>query len=220
MQKKVLVLILFALFLTPLYPVYAQTAASSPAYFPAGRIQQIAKDKAQNTRENEIEKRQTVKERIASRSALLKEKLAKFKDKRKANLAEKINNILNQINERRTTHFSNVLNKMTEILSRLQEKVNTASTNGKDMTTANAAITDAQNAISSASAAVAVQKDKDYTIEATSEATIKQDAAAARNALHSDLQSVHNLVVQARQATAKAISTTVSTLKGAGNNGT
>lgn len=216
MQKNVIALILFALFLTPLYPVYAQTPASSPQYFPAGRIQQIAKDKALNTKE----KKSTVKERIASRSAILKEKVAKFKDKRKSTLAEKINENLNKINERRTTHFSNILTKMTNILTRLQDRVNTASNNGKDMTAASAAIADAQSAISSASAAVTIQKDKDYSIEATGEATIKQDASAARNLLHTDLQSVHTLVVQARQATAKAISTAVSSIKGGSNNGT
>ena len=131
-------------------------------------------------------------------------------------IAEKINDNLNKINERRTNQMMDHVSKLSNILSRLDERVSNAEANGKDMSSANAAIADANAKIASAEASVSAQKLKDYTIEATSEATIKADAAAMRNKLHDDLQSVHNLIVTARQAVANAISTAVSSAKGGG----
>lgn len=211
MQKSILALILFALFLIPLYPVYAQSTATTSAGKPTTAIQraQLLKNSIQASPT-------TVRDKIATKGAQLKEKLLKFRDQRKAKLAEKINDNLNKINERRTNQMMDHVSRLSNILSRLEERVNSAEANGRDMNSANTAIADANSKIASAEASVSAQKLKDYTIEATSEATIKADSAAMRNKLHSDLQSVHNLIVIARQAVANAISTAVSSAKGGG----
>ena len=49
------------------------------------------------------------------------------------------------------------------------------------------------------------QAGNDYTIEATKEATIKTDARAVRDKLHTDLKATRKLVIEAKQAVGNAI---------------
>lgn len=203
-------ILVFALYLQPLYPVFAQATSTSPATLRQQRIQERKTAVA--------EKIDSVKERVASREAALKTKLAKFKDKKKALVAERVGANLSKVNEKRTTHYTNVLTKLTDILARLEARVNQASAGGKDTTAAVNAIGEARVSIASAKIVVDAQSAKEYTITATSEAKIRSDAQAVRDNLHTDLKATHALVVIARQSVAEAISTTVSSL-GGGKNG-
>ncbi len=157
---------------------------------------------------------QTRKENIATRTASLKAKLKTFKDQQKAKVAERVNENLNKVNESRTDTMLKHLEKMVEILSRLETRVNEAGQSGKDISSVTTTITDAQETIKTTKGAVETQSTKDYTIVATTEAKIRQDAQAARNNLHTDLKTVHNLVVAARKTVSDAISLAVSTLGG------
>ncbi len=214
MQRSFIALVILTLFLIPLYPVYAQSiATSSPAKRPTTALER-AKLMRDNLQASPGANKANLHDKIASRGAQLKEKLAKFKDKKKAQIAERINDNLNKINERRTSQMMDHLSRLSNILDKLGDRVNSAQQNGKDMSGANLAITDARVKIDAAEASVSAQKLKDYTIESTSESTIKADAQKMRNNLHVDLQDVHSLVVIARQAVAKAISEAVSSIKG------
>lgn len=193
--------LMLAIFLTPIYPVFAQGPVARP------KLQQIGSKSADlsSFKDKRIEK-------MASREAEFKDRLAKFKDKQKAGLVEKINTLLININQQITSKMIQHLQTMTGILAKLDDMVSNSS--GKDVTSSVAAITIAKNSVASASAAVVEQQAKDYTIRVSSESGVKNDAAAARNQLRLDLNSLHDLIVSARQAVAKAISTTVSSLGG------
>lgn len=195
-----------------LYPVYAKD-------LPAGR--QDATDTSRFEKRLERKERfenriEAKKERIASRAAALKEKLSKFRDKRKAAIAERVNENLNKINERRTDAMLKHLDRMSAILGKITGRVNEATAAGKTLTAATQALGQAQVSIETARSAVLTQAEKDYTIEATAEARIRDDARLARNNLHKDLKAVHELMVVARKAVANAISEGVSSLKGVG----
>lgn len=150
------------------------------------------------------------REKIASREAALKAKLQAFRDQRKAQVAERVNETLNKINQNQTGQMLRFLDKVTSILDKLQARVDQNSPDIKDPATAKAAIADARTKIASAEAAVKEQAQNDYTISITSEGTVKKDAQAAREKLHTDLLSVRKLVIEAKQAVANAIRVTKS----------
>lgn len=214
-MKKSLPIALFLLaLLIVLPPTFAQEDASGPANLvPRGpRIEQRM-EKLDARVQNIASRLDSIREKIASRAAALKTKLATFRDKNKAKRVEKINDTLADINLKRTQKMQDHLTQMENLLTKTENKLGDA----QDKTAAQGAITDAKGAIDTAKTAAATQLEKDYTISATSEATIKADSMTARNQLHTDLKALHNLVVAARQSVANAVSTTVSALGGSNN---
>jgi len=146
-----------------------------------------------------------MKEKLASREATLKLKLQTFKDKHKAEIAQRVNTNLNQINLKQTKEMQNHLDKMSLLLDKLEARVNSGSPDVKDPTAAKAAIAVSRTKIASASAAVLTQAGNDYTITITSESKIKLDAQEQREKLHKDLKAVRQLVIDAKQSVANAI---------------
>ncbi len=206
MKKLIPAFFLVALFLNPLYPVFAETATMPGAI----------RNELREAKEVRQEKVSEVRANIASREAALKQKLQQFRNKEKANIAERISTNLNKINERRTGEMLNNLERMAGIVSKLEAKVNESSSKGKDTTTVSEAISKAKAKIEVAKAAATTQKGKDYTVNATTEDKLKTDVSASRNLLHQDLLSVHNLVVDARKGVADAIKIAVKELASGG----
>jgi len=132
--------------------------------------------------------------KIATREASLRAKLAQFKNRNKAQIAERINTNLNKINQNRTSQMLRHLEKMSMILDKLEQRVN-----------AGAAIAEARASIASASAAVQAQAQNDYTITVTSESRIRTDIQQIRLKLHEDLQAIRKQVIDAKQSVANAI---------------
>ena len=208
MFKVLITAIFFTLLLST--PVLAQDDAISSTSVSSKETLQERKEISQE----KIDLRRT---NIASKEAALKQRLNKFKDKTKAQATERVSNSLNKINSNRTNHFLKLLEKMTSILDRLEKKVTQAGSNGQDITSANQAITDARSSIETAKTAVEGQTTKDYTLVASSEAKIKDEAKSSRDSLRNDLASTRTLVIEAKQAVSKAIRTAATTL--GGNNG-
>jgi len=158
------------------------------------------------TRKENIEDRITaMREKLASRAAALKTKLQTFKDQRKAVVAERVNTNLNNINQNQTAQMQKHLNTMSEILDKLEARVNKGTPDIKDPAKAKTAIAAARATISTASAAVSAQAAKDYTIQVTSEGKIRIDAKTQRDNLHKDLLATRKTVQDAKQAVANAV---------------
>ncbi len=237
-MKKILPILLVATvvttsaYLTPLYPVYAENTNSITSETTLKVKPQQGSAAARLKTEKKMEREEKLleneeagllklenkidlrRENLASKSAALKQKLARFKDKNKANRLELINTNLNDINSRKTKNMQESLDKISQILERLKSKASTISSSELD-----SAIAEVESQWSEASAAVEAQAAKDYTINLSTEATAASDAAAAKNALQSDLRATHTQVVEVRQALSNAISSVLSSLQG-GNNGT
>lgn len=163
------------------------------------------KDIIEAKRENIENKIAEMKEKIASKTAALHLRFQEFRDKKKAEIAERVNDNLNRINQNQTTQMKNHLDRMSVILDKLEARVNKAEPDIKDSAAAGKAITQARVAISIASAAVSDQALKDYTITVTTEGRIGLDAKTQRNKLHEDLITTRKLVIDAKQATIQAI---------------
>lgn len=193
LSKLSAILVLLSLLLIAAYPVWAQDATRAGA----AKKEQV-KDRVEVRKE-------TLKERIATREAALKAKLEKFRDKQKAQKAERINTTLTKINKNQTEQMLKHLSRMSVILNKLENRVNKGSPEVKDATVAKTAIADAKAAIASATAAVKAQSEKDYTLQVSSESAVRKDAQKKRTELHADLLAVRKLVIDAKQAVANAI---------------
>lgn len=152
-----------------------------------------------------------------ARAVELKARLQTFKDKKKAEITERVSNNLNKINKNRTDHFLKFLDKVVGVLNKLETRVNGAV--GKDTTSAKAAIADARASLASAKAAVQAQAAKDYTITVSSETKVRSDVTLVRDRLHQDLQAIRKQVVDVKQSVANAIKV-ASTSLGGSKNGT
>ncbi len=146
------------------------------------------------TRKEKIQQRVEVrKENMATRAATLKEKLKNFRDQKKATAAARISENLNKINDNQTSQMLKHLDKMTSILSKLEARVSSANT----------AVAKAK--IASAEAAVKAQAENDYSLVLSSESKAKVEAQAIRQKLHTDLKTVRQTVIDAKQSVAAAI---------------
>ncbi len=198
-SRITLLFISFLLLAVAAYPALAQDATSSTATRREKVQQRIEIRGADRARKENVQDRVTVmREKAASKEAALKARLETCKDKRKAQTAERVNTNLNKINQNQTSQMLKHLNRMSEILDKLEARV-------KQATLAKTAIADARAAIASSSAAVSAQAEKDYTVQVTSETKIRQDVQAQREQLHTDLKAVRQLVIDAKQKAANAI---------------
>lgn len=200
LPKVIASIITLALILILSYSVLAADA-TTPATTRKDSVQQ----RVEKRKENVADKITAMKERVATREATLKTRLAAFKDKQKAQVVERINKSLNSINQKMTGQMLKHLERMASILTKLEARVNSAKPDVKDVTSAREAISDAKAAIDSATAAVSSQAEIDYTITVSSETRAKTDVQKVREQLHNDLKTVRQLVVEAKQAVAKAI---------------
>lgn len=193
-------------------PVIAVDSTSSTAPKRIEKIQQrieTRKDKIETriaSREAKIgERMEAVKTKMASREAALKVKLEAFKDKKKAEVAERVNTNLNKINQNQTAEMLKHLGKMSELLDKIEARVNSGSPDVKDPTAAKSAITESRAKIAAAIDAVKAQAAKDYTLQITSESKVKSDAQALRNQLHADIQAIRKQVIDAKQSVSNVI---------------
>jgi len=176
-----------------------------------------------------VETRETIKETVAKKREEAKEKfklkrdefkakLEQIKDDRKKVIVERIDTRLATVNKNRTDHMSTVLDKLTSIVDRVSERIATAKANGKDVAGVEAAIATARTAIAAAQAAVSAQAGKEYVITIGEETALKGVVGKTTSQLQSDLQTVHKLVVEAKQAVQnifREIKNTVSANKNA-----
>lgn len=195
-MKTYLALIILPFFLfTPLYPVFAQDATIAAS-------------------QKKIEARN---KKVAAREAVLKAKLLRFKDQKKAGLVERVNTNLAKVNQNRTDNMASNLEQMSKILTRLGNRITEASQGGQNTTQAKQALDIALASVQRAKETVATQSAKDYVLNVTGESKAKEAAQKSREQLHIDLKLSHDLVVEARKAVANAIKVTASSLQGVKN---
>lgn len=204
--KTIALLIFIAAAAFLINPIFAQDATSSTTGRGSVETRKTNTLQRIDARKQVVTDRVTaIREKIASREAALKTRLATFRDKKKAEIAERINTNLNKINQNQTGQMQNYLDRMSSLLDKLEARVNQASPDIKDPSLAKTAIADARTAIASASSAVSAQAEKDYTLQITTEGRVRAEAQEMRDLLHKDLQALRIQVVDAKQSVANAI---------------
>ncbi|MBI4085895.1 MAG: hypothetical protein HY433_01465 [Candidatus Liptonbacteria bacterium] len=152
-------------------------------------------------------KREELKNEIEARKEALKIRLKAIKDERKKLAVERIDDGLGKMNARMTAHFTDVLDKLADVLGRIVSRTDKAADGGLDVSAVRTAVTEAESAIASARSAVAAQAGKAYSITVTTEDTLRADVGGARKALHDDLKKVQDAVKAAREKVRKAATT-------------
>lgn len=219
-MKKSAIAISIASAIFLIAPVLAQDSTSSTTVKPIRPALQKVEDKMQARKEANVEERRLMeaskaaifrnkldsrREFIASQEAKFRQKLQQFKDQQKAVIADRVNTNLNKINQNQTDHMLKNLDLMTQLLDKLQQRVNSLSPDIKDPEAANEAIADAREVIDATVAAVQIQSQKDYTITATAEARIGLNAKAKRDLLFKDIMAARKLVINSKQMVSNAI---------------
>lgn len=212
--KASAILVGLSFFAATVSPIFAASEQIRTVVGPVTRLSssasaatrvQLLNQKAEERKENVENKISNIKEKLASRAAVLKTRLQAFKDKKKAETAERVNTNLNAINQKQTAQMEKHLGNMSAILDKLENRINQGSPDIKDPAGAKAAIASARANIATASAAATAQSLKDYTIQVTSETKIRVDAKLQRDKLHTDLLTLRKAVIDAKQSAANAI---------------
>lgn len=150
------------------------------------------------------DKREEAQKRVREHREVLQTKLAEIQNERKQRVVERIDEQLLNLNEKLTGHFLSVLGQIDKVLTNVTTRADRAVERGLDVGDVYTAIENAHSVIAAAHDAVIIQVGVVYTIEITSEETLRIDVGAARQALHTDLQGVRTLVRAAHDATRSA----------------
>ena len=112
---------------------------------------------------------------------------------------------MNEINAKRREHFTNLLNKLDDILDRIISRRDKAVDRGLDAASADTGIAAARKAIDAARAVVAEQVGKTYPITITDENVILRDnVKTAKNLLQGDLEKIRDALQAARDTVHRA----------------
>lgn len=194
-KRTAIIIILFAAVIFPNI-AFAQTATSSP---------QTIKDRIKTLKE---ERRGFIKEtrdQMKEKMEAFKAQIRSIKDERKQILTERITDKIASSNARLTNKMDKALDHLTQILTRVKNRSTDFKAQGKDTTALDQAISAAEAAIAEGKNAVDAQGAKEYTANITNESTLRNTIGQMVSGFRLDLQAVHKLVIDARQAIAKAI---------------
>lgn len=150
-------------------------------------------------------KREEGKALIEEKKAVFDEKIQLIKNTAKKQTVVQIQEKMTQLNVDRTNKMSTTLTKMSDILKQILEKAAATKTAGKDTSAVDAAVIDAQSAISAAQDFVSSQAAKQYVITISSEANLKTDVGTTRSTLEKDLKTVNDAIVTARKKISTAL---------------
>jgi hypothetical protein len=153
--------------------------------------------------------RQEMQAQFQKERADFKVKLAALKDQRKQATMSAITERFTTINTNQTEKMTQSLTKLSQILDRLSSQSAEAKNAGKDMTTVDAVIGEAKQAIETSQAAVTIQAGKQYIPQITDETQVKQSATVTFMQLKNDLETTRKTV----QATKEPVLTVSKAMK-------
>ncbi len=155
-----------------------------------------------------MERKELLAEKKASDSALradLKTNLLKIRDEKKKEIVEKLGEKVIKINSTRVDHFENILDKLKEILARIDSKSSDLKSSGKDTTELDAAIAKASADLDLASSIVSSQSAKTYTINISTSSALRRDTGKLISGMQSDLRTTMSIVNTAKKSVHTAL---------------
>ncbi len=151
------------------------------------------------------EKRATSDALISSRREEFKKKVKGFIDEKKKSIVENLDSRINDMNKNRTAHFSEIIEKLTSILDKIEVKAKEMQAKGVDISRLSSAISDARSAINEASVAIETQAGKNYVINISTETNVKNDVSTTIQLLKTDMQVVMDAVKKAKDSVKIAV---------------
>lgn len=190
MNLLLVVVSFLALIFTPAI-VFAQDAGHSPSPSP-----QVSSQHQGVTKQHQQE--------VEKKHQQFQEHLKQVQNKHHAQVAERIHQNLNHVNDTTTSSWLKNINHMNEILAKLEEHLNKAASEGKDISQAQTSVNNAKTQVTAAESALSTQAGKVYTITITDPGHIGPDVKTSRDTLHTDLQNVHQTLKTAKAAVVEA----------------
>lgn len=148
--------------------------------------------------------REEHKKEVEKRHNEVQAQLKHVANKHHAQVAEKIHQNLNHVNNSLTTAWTHHLSRMTGILTNLDHHLLQAEKEGKNITNAQTAVNNAKQALSSAEIALETQSVKTYTFNITNPEHIGPHVQSARDSLHKDLKDTHDKLKAAQEVLIEA----------------
>jgi len=190
MLKKFLLVFLLAFFAAS--PTYAHDSTSA------------TNSSKTSTRESIKALRQEQKEEIAQRREAFKEQVTKIKDEAKKEIVERIYNKIADINTKQTEQMNTVLQRLTVILTHIEERTQIAETNGENTTAVKAAITSAKSALTTAQSKIDEQAAKTYTATITTDNALRNVIGNMVVRFRTDMTNTRKYVLDARESVVQA----------------
>ena len=156
-------------------------------------------------REEMKDKREEVRESAKTSREEFRERLAEIKDERKQKVVERIVGKLDTMGDRWTERWTKALDRMEELLVKIESRADKASEAGHDASGVTAAIIIANAKIATARAAIETQAGNEYVITITDESSLGSDISSVVQQLRSDLSAVRDTVKEARDAVKDAL---------------
>ncbi|MCR4328541.1 MAG: hypothetical protein NUV53_03425 [Patescibacteria group bacterium] len=147
-------------------------------------------------------------EKIRVQRAEFQVRLKKIQDEKKKQVADTLFERLETLNEKWTTHFSDMLDKYDLVLKKVGDRRDTALGKSLDVASVTSAIRTANEAILSARKALDEQAEKTYSVDITTDAKLREAFQSAHESLKKDLMGLRDTKIrEAREATHNTIQT-------------
>ncbi len=138
-------------------------------------------------------------------SADFQSKLQVIRDEKRKQVVSNLNDKLGNREQKWCAHWSEVVDRLNDILGRVKTRRDKAKAAGKDVTSVNTAIAAADTAIASAKQIAAGQCAKTYAIQITTDANLGQSVKATISQFETDIKTVFAAMNAARDAVRLAI---------------
>jgi len=130
----------------------------------------------EETNTNIIERRENLRQEMQQRREDFADRVAEIKDTRRQALVERIDEKVNDLNERHSEKLEDALTRMQTVLDSIETKAASIEADGGDATDLEADIVAAQEAIDSATASVEAQMEYVYAMDLSDDEGIKSSA--------------------------------------------
>lgn len=130
----------------------------------------------------------------ASQEKLKKNLASKITDPKRIEIGLRISENFNSLNQKFTNKYLETLDKIESILNEISAKADAFEKEGKDVSNIRKAITEEKELIEISRLAVKTQAVKIYSVNVGSDASMKKDFGAVRQALQTDLEKVRETV--------------------------
>ncbi len=135
-----------------------------------------------------------------SRKETFRNELQAIHDEKKQKIAETVCDRFETFNEKRTTHFTNVLTRLSQLLEKVENRKNKAAEHGIDTAVCDELIKTAHSALENAQTATTTQSGTSYTCTVTDEAHLGQTLGTTRQTMQADVKNVRDTIHQTKSS--------------------
>lgn len=203
MLPKVAAILLLVFLLVP-GNVFAQTASPTPAET-SSSYRSERKEAVDALKTAKASARAEYKNTMEEKRREFKENMEKIRDEKKRQITQNVVERIASVNEKWVSHWQKVLERLGEILGKIETRTGEAKTAGKNVTSVESAIAAAKTAIEKAQAAVDTQGSQEYGVTTSDETRLGEDVSGVLNEFHSDLRATQKTVADARTAVYTAL---------------